>query len=52
MFPATLRREIILLLCVKAVVLAVIYFMFFVPATKPGIDGDTIRAHFIFGRAD
>ncbi|MCP5410606.1 MAG: hypothetical protein H6924_00375 [Alphaproteobacteria bacterium] len=35
MFPAHLRREIILLLAVKAAALTLLYFLFFSPAHHP-----------------
>jgi len=47
MFPKSLRVEVIALLCVKAAVLTLIYYVFVVPATKPEPDGMALRAHFL-----
>jgi hypothetical protein len=35
MFPTVLRRDILLLLAVKAGLLALLYFLFFSPAHRP-----------------
>ena len=45
MFPARLRKEIIALLCLKALVLGVIYFTFIAPAERPDPDKAAIMAH-------
>lgn len=37
MFPAHLRREIIILLALKAAALTLLYFLFFSPARRPEI---------------
>jgi len=47
MFPGALRREIIALLCIKAVALVAIYQFFFAPVTKSEPDGHAMRAHFL-----
>ena len=45
MFPKMLRREIVVLLCIKALVLTAIYFAFFAPMTPPEPDKAAIMAH-------
>ena len=45
MFPVRLRKEIIGLLCFKALVLGVIYFAFVAPAERPDPDKAAILAH-------
>jgi len=49
MFPHSLRRDIVLLLCLKAAALAVIYFAFFSPATRPAPDGSAMVEHILGG---
>ncbi|HEU4549034.1 MAG TPA: hypothetical protein VFS01_05010 [Rhizomicrobium sp.] len=42
MFPAHLRREIIILLAVKAAALTLLYFLFFSPSHRaPPVPADT-----------
>jgi hypothetical protein len=45
MFSVKLRREIIVLLCLKAIALILIYQIFFAPLTRPEPDGRAMRAH-------
>lgn len=47
MFPLGLRREIIALLCAKALILFAIYQIFFAPLARPEPDGGSMRAHLI-----
>jgi hypothetical protein len=47
MFPRALRREIIALLCIKAVALVAIYQIFFAPVTTREPDGRAMRTHFL-----
>ena len=47
MFPRTIRRDIILLLCIKAAALSLIYFLFFAPAAQPEPNGRAMRAHLL-----
>jgi hypothetical protein len=46
MFPVKLRREIVLLLCAKAILLVAIYQLFFAPIERPEPDGPAMGAHF------
>jgi hypothetical protein len=45
MFPTRLRKEIVVLLCLKALVLGVIYFSFIIPMERPEPDKAAIMAH-------
>ena len=45
MFPVKLRREIVLLLCAKALLLFAIYQLLFAPLERPEPDGHAVRAH-------
>jgi hypothetical protein len=45
MFPKAIRRDVILLLCLKAVALTLIYFLFVAPATHPEPNGRAMQAH-------
>jgi hypothetical protein len=47
MFPGALRREIIALLCLKAVALVAIYQLFFAPVTRTEPDGRAMRTHLL-----
>ena len=49
MFPKTVRRDVILLLCIKAAALTLIYFLFIKPAIVPEPDARTTAAHLIGG---
>ena len=49
MFPSELRREIVLLLCAKAIVLLAIYQLLFAPLAKPEPDGRAMRTHLLAG---
>jgi len=48
MFPKAVRRDVIVLFCIKAAMLTLIYFLFIAPATPPEPDGRAV-AHHIFG---
>ncbi len=50
MFPNTLRREILLLIAVKAALLLALYFLFFSPAHRPTLTPDRLSAH-LLGRS-
>lgn len=45
MFPTLLRRDILVLLAVKAGFLALLYFLFFSPAHRPPVTAEGLRAH-------
>lgn len=47
MFPKLLRLEVIALLCLKAVVLLVIYYAFFAPVEKPEPNGQNVLTHLL-----
>lgn len=47
MFPKSLRREIVILLCAKALVLTVIYVAFFSVGTKSLADGRAVQSHLL-----
>jgi hypothetical protein len=47
MFPIRLRKEIVALLCLKALALGVIYFAFIAPMEHPDPDKAAIMAHLI-----
>jgi hypothetical protein len=47
MFPKSLRLEVIGLLCLKALGLIAIYYLFIAPHTGPEPDGAATRAHII-----
>lgn len=47
MFPKLLRLEVIALLCLKAVILTVIYYAFFAPVEKPEPTGQTVLTHLL-----
>jgi len=49
MFSVKLRREVIVLLCLKALALIAIYQLFFAPLTRPEPDGRATRAHILTG---
>jgi hypothetical protein len=51
MFPKPLRREIIVLLCAKAVLLTLIYLAFFSVGTRSPADGHAVQSHFLNGTA-
>jgi hypothetical protein len=51
MFPKPLRREIIVLLGAKALVLAVIYLAFFSVDTRSQADGPAVQSHLLSGSA-
>ena len=45
MFPRTIRRDVIALLCIKAAALSLIYFLFVAPAAQPEPNGRAMQAH-------
>jgi hypothetical protein len=49
MFSKSLRREVIFLICLKAVALTLIYCAFVAPVTRPEPDGGTVAAHLLHG---
>jgi hypothetical protein len=49
MFPKSLRRDILLLLCIKAAALTLIYITFIAPATRPELDGSAMARHLLHG---
>jgi hypothetical protein len=49
MFPKALRRDIIVLVCIKAAALAFIYFAFVAPATGPEPDSGAMAGHILYG---
>lgn len=49
MFPRTVRRDVIVLLCIKAAALTLIYFLFIKPAMVPEPRPSTMAAHLIGG---
>lgn len=49
MFSEPMRREIIALLCIKAIALFVIYQSFFAPVARPEPDGHATRVHLLGG---
>jgi hypothetical protein len=52
MFSRGLRREIIALLCIKALALVAIYQLFFAPSVRPEPDGRAMRAHLLETNGD
>jgi hypothetical protein len=51
-FPKSLRRNIVLLLCVKAAALTLIYYAFIAPAIRPEPDGRAMAAYLLGGRGN
>ncbi len=49
MFPKAIRRDVIVLLCLKAAALTLIYFLFIAPATRPEPKADAVAAHLTGG---
>jgi hypothetical protein len=49
MFPKTIRREVLWLLCIKAVALTLIYYAFVAPVARPEPDGSAVTAHLLYG---
>jgi hypothetical protein len=49
MFPKAIRRDIILLICIRAAALTVIYFAFIAPATRPEPNGRAMAAYLLYG---
>ena len=47
MFPKVLRLEVIALLCVKALALTAIYYLFIAPHSEPEPSGDAVRTHLL-----
>ena len=49
MFPKTVRRDVIILLCIKAAALTLIYFTLVKPALMPEPKAAAMAAHLIGG---
>ena len=49
MFPKSIRREVIFLICLKAVALTLIYYAFVAPVTRPEPDGRAMAAYLLHG---
>jgi hypothetical protein len=49
MFPKMARRDVIILLCIKAAALTLIYYVFVVPMLKPEPSPGSVAAHVIGG---
>jgi hypothetical protein len=49
MFPKIVRRDVIVLLCLKAMALMLIYFLFIKPAMVPEPDARATAVHLIGG---
>jgi len=47
MFPIGLRREILVLIAIKAALLTFLYFLFFSPAHRTEPTPDSLRAHIV-----
>jgi hypothetical protein len=47
MFPKLLRRDILLLLCVKAAALALIYSVVIAPSARPEPGREAMQAHLL-----
>jgi hypothetical protein len=47
-FPKPLRRDILLLLCIKVAVLTLIYYALIAPATRPEPDSRAVAAHLLY----
>jgi len=48
-FPKPIRREIIFLICLKAVALTLIYYAFVAPVARPEPDGRAMAAYLLHG---
>jgi len=48
-FPKILRREVICLICIKALALTLIYYAFVAPAARPEPDGRAVAAYLLHG---
>jgi hypothetical protein len=48
MFPRSARREVILLICIKAVALTLIYYAFVAPGARPEPDSSAMTAHILY----
>jgi hypothetical protein len=47
MFPRSIRREIAILLCIKAAALILIYHAFVAPASRPEPDSGAMAAYLL-----
>jgi hypothetical protein len=47
MFPRSARREVILLICIKAIALTLIYYVFVAPGARPEPDSAAVTAHIL-----
>lgn len=45
MFSSILRRDILILICVKGALLAVLYLLFFSPSHQINVTPSTLRTH-------
>lgn len=49
MFPKSIRRDVVILICIKAAVLTLIYYAFVAPVTLPEPDGHAMTAYLLHG---
>jgi hypothetical protein len=49
MFPRSTRREVIVLICIKALALTLIYYAFVAPGARPEPDNRAVTAHLLYG---
>jgi hypothetical protein len=49
MFPKMVRRDVIVLLCIKVMALTLIYYFLVAPVSKPEPNGQAMAAHLIGG---
>jgi hypothetical protein len=48
-FPKSLRRKVLLLICLKVLALTLIYYAAFAPVTQPEPDGRAVAAYLLHG---
>jgi hypothetical protein len=48
-FPKSVRRDIVLLICIKAAALTLIYYAFVAPVARPEPDGRAMAAYLLHG---
>jgi hypothetical protein len=48
MFPKSTRREVIFLICIKAIALTLIYYVFAAPGARPEPDSVAVTAHILY----
>lgn len=51
-FPQSLRRNIVLLICIKAAVLTLMYYALIAPVARPEPDGRAMAAYLLNGRGN